>query len=68
MRRSGAGPSQAATLLRNSGAARSLGALAVLLLVWQFGVPLAGIADYVLPLPSMIGRRFAETFTPSCTT
>lgn len=63
MRRSGAGPSQAATLLRNSGAARSLGALAVLLLVWQFGVPLTNIADYVLPVPSVIGSRFAETFT-----
>ncbi|MDR1708089.1 MAG: ABC transporter permease [Candidatus Accumulibacter sp.] len=35
---------------------------AALLLVWQFGAPLAGIPDYVLPLPTSIAGRFAETF------
>lgn len=32
-----------------------------LLLIWQFGARAAGIPDYVLPLPSAIGSRFAET-------
>ena len=35
---------------------------AVLIAVWQFGAPLAKIPDYVLPLPSSIAVRFAETF------
>jgi NitT/TauT family transport system permease protein len=34
----------------------------VLIIVWQFGAPLAKIPDYVLPLPSSIALRFAETF------
>jgi NitT/TauT family transport system permease protein len=34
----------------------------LLILVWQFGAPLARIPDYVLPLPSSIAMRFAETF------
>jgi NitT/TauT family transport system permease protein len=34
----------------------------VLILIWQFGAPLAKIPDYVLPLPSSIAVRFAETF------
>ena len=33
-----------------------------LILVWQYGVPLAPIPQYVLPLPSTIALRFAETF------
>jgi NitT/TauT family transport system permease protein len=35
---------------------------AILIAVWQFGAPLAKIPDYVLPLPSSIAVRFAETF------
>jgi NitT/TauT family transport system permease protein len=35
---------------------------ALLILLWQFGAPLARIPDYVLPLPSSIAVRFAETF------
>jgi NitT/TauT family transport system permease protein len=42
---------------------RSAGAVIVFLVVWQFGVPLVGIPDYVLPLPSVIAARFVETFT-----
>jgi NitT/TauT family transport system permease protein len=34
----------------------------ILIAVWQFGAPLAKIPDYVLPLPSSIAARFAETF------
>lgn len=34
----------------------------VLILVWQFGAPLAKIPTYVLPLPTAIAARFAETF------
>jgi NitT/TauT family transport system permease protein len=39
-------------------------ALAVIgvLVVWQFGVPLAHVPNYVLPLPTAIGARFVETF------
>lgn len=37
-------------------------ALAALILLWQFGAPLVDIPDYVLPLPSSIALRFAETF------
>ncbi len=33
-----------------------------LIVIWQFGAPLAGIPRYVLPLPSAIAARFAETF------
>ncbi|KRE14515.1 hypothetical protein ASE66_14190 [Bosea sp. Root483D1] len=35
--------------------------LAVLLLAWEIGAPLMGIPGYVLPLPSAIAARFAET-------
>jgi len=35
---------------------------ALLIAVWQFAAPLAGIPAYVLPLPSSIAVRFAETF------
>lgn len=35
--------------------------LAVLLLAWEIGAPLLGIPGYVLPLPSAIAARFAET-------
>jgi NitT/TauT family transport system permease protein len=40
---------------------------ALLLALWQFGAPLAQIPDYVLPLPSSIAARFAETFTVQMT-
>jgi NitT/TauT family transport system permease protein len=36
---------------------------ALLVLIWQFGAPLAKIPDYVLPLPTSIAARFAETFS-----
>ena len=42
---------------------RSLAAVVAFLLAWQFLVPLVNIPDYVLPLPSVIANRFAETFT-----
>jgi NitT/TauT family transport system permease protein len=42
---------------------RSLAAVVAFLLAWQFLVPLVNIPDYVLPLPSVIASRFAETFT-----
>ena len=35
--------------------------LTVLLLAWEIGAPLLGIPGYVLPLPSAIAARFAET-------
>ncbi len=41
---------------------RSVLGIAMPLAAWQFGAPLAGIPDYVLPLPSSIAQRFAETF------
>ena len=41
----------------------SVVAVAAFLLAWQFLVPLVNIPDYVLPLPSVIASRFAETFT-----
>jgi NitT/TauT family transport system permease protein len=44
------------------GPLRSLAAVVVFLLAWQFLVPLVNIPDYVLPLPSVIANRFAETF------
>ncbi len=43
-----------------SAAETAAGAVALVLL-WQFGAPLAGIPDYVLPLPSAIAARFWET-------
>jgi NitT/TauT family transport system permease protein len=36
---------------------------ALLIALWEFGAPLARIPAYVLPLPSTIAVRFAETFT-----
>jgi NitT/TauT family transport system permease protein len=54
---------------RRPGPARFLAGLAkpaagfmALLLLWQWGAPLAGIPRYVLPLPTAIAARFAETF------
>jgi NitT/TauT family transport system permease protein len=35
---------------------------ALLIVVWQFGAPAAKIPDYVLPLPTSIAARFAETY------
>lgn len=35
--------------------------LCALLLAWEIGAPLLGIPGYVLPLPSAIATRFAET-------
>lgn len=43
-----------------SAAETAAGAVALVLL-WQLGAPLAGIPDYVLPLPSAIAARFWET-------
>ncbi len=45
------------------GSLRSFVAVVVFLLAWQFLVPLVHVPDYVLPLPSIIARRFVETFT-----
>jgi NitT/TauT family transport system permease protein len=36
--------------------------IALLVIFWQYGAPLAHIPSYVLPLPSTIAARFAETF------
>ncbi len=44
-------------------AAKTLIVVAVLLAVWQVGVPLAGIPDYLLPLPTTIWARFIDTFS-----
>jgi NitT/TauT family transport system permease protein len=33
-----------------------------LIVIWQYGAPLAKIPEYVLPLPSSIAARFTETF------
>ena len=41
---------------------KPLAGFAALILAWQFGAPLAKIPAYVLPLPSQIAARFAETF------
>lgn len=43
-------------------AVRTSLALVLFLVVWQFGVPLAHVPDYVLPLPTVIASRFVETF------
>jgi len=52
------------TLAQRLGAVlKPLLGFALLLLVWEYGAPLAGIPPYVLPLPSAIGQRFAETFS-----
>jgi NitT/TauT family transport system permease protein len=44
------------------GPAKTLSALVVFLVIWQYAVPLAHVPDYVLPLPSVIATRFVETF------
>ncbi len=41
---------------------RTLLAVVACLVLWQFGAPLAGIPDYVLPLPTVIAARFIATF------
>jgi len=41
---------------------RTLLAVIGFLVVWQIGVPLVHIPEYVLPLPSVIAARFVETF------
>jgi NitT/TauT family transport system permease protein len=38
-------------------------AFLLIIIVWQYGAPLGGIPRYVLPLPSAILARFAETFS-----
>jgi len=48
---------------RALGPLRSVAAVVVFLLAWQFAVPLLNVPDYVLPLPSVIAGRFVETFT-----
>jgi NitT/TauT family transport system permease protein len=45
-----------------SSTGKSFLGFAVLILLWQYGAPLGGIPDYVLPVPSVIAARFAETF------
>jgi NitT/TauT family transport system permease protein len=45
-----------------SSTGKSFLGFALLVLLWQYGAPVAGIPDYVLPLPSVIAARFAETF------
>jgi NitT/TauT family transport system permease protein len=50
-------------MLARAGTVRSLAAVVLFLLAWQLVVPLVNIPDYVLPLPTVIARRFAETFT-----
>jgi NitT/TauT family transport system permease protein len=42
--------------------ARTLIAVACFALAWQYGARLARIPEYVLPVPSTIAARFAETF------
>lgn len=42
---------------------KPLAAVAILLIVWQVGAPMAGIPDYVLPSPASIGARFMETLS-----
>ena len=41
---------------------KSILSFAALIMIWQFGADLANIPSYVLPLPSSIALRFAETF------
>ena len=49
-------------LAKALGPLRSVAAVVVFVLAWQFAVPLVNIPDYVLPLPSVIASRFVETF------
>lgn len=44
-------------------ALRPAAAFLALIVIWQFGAPLAGIPAYVLPLPTQIAARFMETAT-----
>lgn len=37
-------------------------AVVILIALWQFGVPLTSIPDYILPLPTTIWDRFIGTF------
>ena len=55
-------PANRPRLVTALGPLRSLAAVVLFLLAWQFVVPLAQIPDYVLPLPSVIASRFVETF------
>jgi NitT/TauT family transport system permease protein len=57
------GPDPSSRRASRLAGARSASAVVLFLLLWQFGVPLLGIPDYVLPLPSVIASRFAQTFT-----
>jgi len=43
--------------------AKSILSFTALIMIWQFGAPLAEIPSYVLPLPSSIAQRFIETFS-----
>lgn len=54
--------SRGAAADRVSAMLKPLIGFAVLIVIWQFGAPLAGIPNYVLPLPTSIAARFAETF------
>jgi NitT/TauT family transport system permease protein len=45
-----------------TGIAKPVAGFLALLLFWQWGAPLASIPSYVLPLPTAIAARFAETF------
>ena len=45
-----------------SSTGKSFVGFALLILLWQYGAPLAGIPDYVLPVPSVVAARFTETF------
>ena len=42
---------------------RTLVAIGCFALAWQYGARLAHIPEYVLPVPSTIAARFAETFS-----
>jgi NitT/TauT family transport system permease protein len=46
-----------------AGFLRPAAAFILMILIWQFGAPLAGIPAYVLPLPTEIAARFMETAT-----
>ena len=46
-----------------SSTGKSFLGFAVIIALWQYGAPLARIPDYVLPVPSVIASRFAETFS-----
>jgi NitT/TauT family transport system permease protein len=42
-------------------AARPLLGFAIILVIWQYGAPLAQIPEYVLPLPTIIAEKFWQT-------